>query len=883
MAISINSSGNSGVASVPAYRAPPSIFPAAAHGISITATSATSATSSPADRETAASKPNTPAASAAADAATAATATTATATATATSATNGAAPRTFIPLGLGGAGSGSDFSKLKVSSLNILAARTQAILDELEQTDAAMTERKRSSHSSPAIQPALAVSASLKLAAATSAASSPNLASNKPAGAANSSNPTVPAAHSRRVDALAASSGSGTPLSSAGSSENICDDDSSSDDEGPLEPEEEAKILRKRWLIVQEIVQTERTYVQTLKLITEVFLDGLVKANKEKNIVPVPVIISIFSNVSDLLTLNSQLLAELETRVTEDQQSPPRIGDVFLRFAPFLKMYTSYIRNFDGAISAVDEWTKKSTAFANLVKQCEANPACRNLMLKACLLEPVQRIPRYKLLLGDYLKKTRKGDPDRADSKVAVKVIASVALHVNESIRQQQNFHKLVEIQSSLVGQPLNLVVLGRVLIREGKLRKMCRKGLKPRVLFLFNDLLLHVSPQPSTGAPLYALHLALPLNKMKVRSIENEAQEHAFQILSQKKSFTLQAKSAEEKAAWVKDITTAMEALEERTRNPGGTNSGLIPIPNASTPDNGGREGQSADKGGSLMGIGLQDVVGATEAPVWVPDSGATMCMECAAEFNIVRRRHHCRNCGRVFCSTCTSYSVMLSYRDNKPSRVCRECYVKISPQAGGTARAVSPNPDTPDFAPDTSLAPFGLGTGAMASPQDPDEEDGIASPHALRRQKTRKVVANSSLIEPAAGLTQPSNSTLAGFLTKQGAIRKNWKRRWFVLRNLCLYYYKAPEDVVALGMIPLPSYKVAVTESADGIDRDFTFKIHHNGMRTFFFQAETKEDVERWMTALEMASLGIDSATGQQSALPLLESAIDDDDADD
>ena len=153
----------------------------------------------------------------------------------------------------------------------------------------------------------------------------------------------------------------------------------------------------------------------------QVFLEGLVKANKDKNIIPVPVLISIFSNVSDLLTLNTQLFTELESRVTgEALRAPPRIGDIFVRFAPFLKMYTSYIRNFDGAMAAVDEWTKKSSAFASIVKQCEANPSCRGLMLKACLLEPVQRIPRYKLLLDDYLAKTPADDPDHSDSKGGV-------------------------------------------------------------------------------------------------------------------------------------------------------------------------------------------------------------------------------------------------------------------------------------------------------------------------------------------------------------------------------------------------------------------------------------------------------------------------------
>ena len=38
--------------------------------------------------------------------------------------------------------------------------------------------------------------------------------------------------------------------------------------------------------------------------------------------------------------------------------------------------------------------------------------------------------------------------------------------------------------------------------------------------------------------------------------------------------------------------------------------------------------------------------------APHWVPDSEAPACMKCELKFNLVKRRHHCRGCGRVLCN---------------------------------------------------------------------------------------------------------------------------------------------------------------------------------------------------------------------------------------
>jgi len=39
-----------------------------------------------------------------------------------------------------------------------------------------------------------------------------------------------------------------------------------------------------------------------------------------------------------------------------------------------------------------------------------------------------------------------------------------------------------------------------------------------------------------------------------------------------------------------------------------------------------------------------------------WVPDAEAPSCTACDFQFTFMRRRHHCRNCGRVFCSACSN-----------------------------------------------------------------------------------------------------------------------------------------------------------------------------------------------------------------------------------
>ncbi|XP_028031771.1 lateral signaling target protein 2 homolog [Bombyx mandarina] len=67
--------------------------------------------------------------------------------------------------------------------------------------------------------------------------------------------------------------------------------------------------------------------------------------------------------------------------------------------------------------------------------------------------------------------------------------------------------------------------------------------------------------------------------------------------------------------------------------------------------------------------------------APEWVPDIAAPACMRCDAHFTAFRRRHHCRNCGKVFCASCSSNSIPLPrYGQLKPVRVCEECFRSIA-----------------------------------------------------------------------------------------------------------------------------------------------------------------------------------------------------------
>ncbi|XP_036721623.1 pleckstrin homology domain-containing family A member 5 isoform X8 [Balaenoptera musculus] len=95
-------------------------------------------------------------------------------------------------------------------------------------------------------------------------------------------------------------------------------------------------------------------------------------------------------------------------------------------------------------------------------------------------------------------------------------------------------------------------------------------------------------------------------------------------------------------------------------------------------------------------------------------------------------------------------------------------------------------------------------------------------------------------------------------GWLYKQDSTgMKLWKKRWFVLSDLCLFYYRDEKEEGILGSILLPSFQIAMLTSEDHINRKYAFKAAHPNMRTYYFCTDTGKEMELWMKAMLDAAL--------------------------
>ncbi|XP_033008657.1 pleckstrin homology domain-containing family A member 6 isoform X20 [Lacerta agilis] len=147
---------------------------------------------------------------------------------------------------------------------------------------------------------------------------------------------------------------------------------------------------------------------------------------------------------------------------------------------------------------------------------------------------------------------------------------------------------------------------------------------------------------------------------------------------------------------------------------------------------------------------------------------------------------------------------------------------------------------------------------------------------PNGRASRSSRKGIAfgkrsNSMKRNPNAAVTK------SGWLFKQASSGvKQWNKRWFVLVDRCLFYYKDEKEESILGSIPLLSFRVAAVQPSDNISRKYTFKVtvcwmeetpgnnkkslspqaEHAGIRTYFFSAENNEEQESWIQAMGEAA---------------------------
>lgn len=332
--------------------------------------------------------------------------------------------------------------------------------------------------------------------------------------------------------------------------------------------------LQKLYNIVKEIHSSEAKFVDTLKL-----LNVELRAHMTPFMAASPTaaqqaesLMLLLRHLPQLQALNESLLEEL-ARAMNEWPRTRKIAHVLVKIGPFLKHYSTYIRDFDSLQQQLAEAQRKNPQLAERIRVFEAHDRCQRLSIQHHFLKPIQRIPQYRLLLQQYLHYLKPDDLDYEDTVSALEVVSRVAEHANQAMNEGANFAKLLALQAKIVGKQRDIVQPGRLFVREGELMKVCRKQVQPRWFVLLSDALLYLTQIQSSDI-LY-LNNELPLDDCQV-STPSEQQANLIgqqfdtelTVCTRARSFALVAKSREERDRWVADLRRTIDEHLARKRS---------------------------------------------------------------------------------------------------------------------------------------------------------------------------------------------------------------------------------------------------------------------------------------------------------------------------
>ncbi|XP_067834213.1 FYVE, RhoGEF and PH domain-containing protein 2-like [Heptranchias perlo] len=321
-------------------------------------------------------------------------------------------------------------------------------------------------------------------------------------------------------------------------------------------PKSEAKISQmdsdphkesyevKLFNIASELLQTEEAYVTRLHLLDQVFYVELLKEANSGSSFSEDTVKQIFSNIPSIYLFHKEFfLPELQQRMQEWNVNP-RIGDVLHKLAPFLKMYGQYVKHFDKAMDLLDTLLQKSQPFRDIIQRIQAQGECGSLSLQHHMLEPVQRIPRYQMLLKDYLRKLPLDSSDRTDAEKSLEIIFEAAKHSNAAIAELEKQEKMWDIYEMLGGDE-DIVDPSTELIKEGPILKVSVRSnsAKERHLFLLNNMLLYCSPKLSLGGSRFTVRVKLLAESMQVKEMSDAEGRLCFLVSGKQRSLELQAR----------------------------------------------------------------------------------------------------------------------------------------------------------------------------------------------------------------------------------------------------------------------------------------------------------------------------------------------------
>ncbi|XP_050544977.1 rho guanine nucleotide exchange factor 17-like [Daktulosphaira vitifoliae] len=291
--------------------------------------------------------------------------------------------------------------------------------------------------------------------------------------------------------------------------------------------------------VVVELYDTERSYVESLQTLVNKYLLPL-KSPENSILIEPSVADEIFYQIPEILMEHEKFLKDLHKRL-EIWDAHQRIGDILLEMfskKPVIDSYTSFINNWKQAKEAIKATCNSKPAFARYLEST-AREHKGKLALDSLLIMPVQRIPRYELLIQTLLKHTESTHPDHESLIESQKQVHEMAVKINCTEKDNMELEQI----ESLIDGLIHLAATDRTFLRHDLVTIVSGQSMnrKERALFLFSDLLIVTSikkksgtiRKPSTTSPnsivsnleanKYKLLMKIPLDDVEIVKVKDD------------------------------------------------------------------------------------------------------------------------------------------------------------------------------------------------------------------------------------------------------------------------------------------------------------------------------------------------------------------------
>lgn len=331
----------------------------------------------------------------------------------------------------------------------------------------------------------------------------------------------------------------------------------------------------KRWAAMYELLTTEESYVSSLKSFQLEYISRLnVLVELGIPVITADDVNRIFRNLPDIIDVNGQFLDDLlDLYGSKDERAILEAVPLLLQhYSSLFSVYRSYLESYDSAsahASALLESNQKFVEFVNI------NNKILRLTLHDYLIMPVQRIPRYLLLLREIMRNIPDTDSVMVEYSHTFDLIDKIASKINTGLSDQEHEIRLRHFMSKVEQDVryFDLAAPGRRIIIDGplKVRNTDSSSFSRSAVFHFvlcNDVLVYFIERGSFRKT-YRMRHILKLDKMAVSPSMGPNNKDKDLIIEastkegEKKKYNISCGTTENRNSWVSALMKAIVAHE--------------------------------------------------------------------------------------------------------------------------------------------------------------------------------------------------------------------------------------------------------------------------------------------------------------------------------